>query len=192
MVFINPQLKNIRDEVLGCTKCPLYQSRTWPVIGQGNHGADILFIGEAPGFHEDKSGKPFRGQAGKVLDELLENADLTREEIYICNILKCRPPNNRNPLLEEIKACSPYLIRQLEIIKPQVIGCLGNFAARFVMETFGLQDQIAGMTKIHGTVFQAHKNERSIKIIPLYHPASAAYNPNMMDILKDDFQKLKR
>jgi len=191
MVFISTELKTIRDEVLKCTKCPLHKSRTWPVVGKGNHQADIVLVGEAPGFYEDQCGHPFRGKAGKVLDELLEQANLTREEIYICNVLKCRPPNNRNPLPEEIAECSPYLVRQLEIIQPKTIGCLGNFATHFVMDLFGLSDQCSGMTKIHGTVFSATKEGQSTKIIPLYHPASATYNPNMIDTLKEDFQKLK-
>ena len=191
MVFINTELKTIRDEVLKCTKCPLCKSRTWPVIGKGNHQANIVLIGEAPGFYEDQSGHPFQGKAGKILDELLEQANLKREEIYICNVLKCQPPNNRNPLPEEINKCSPYLIRQLEIIQPETIGCLGNFATRFVMDLFGLSDKCAGMTKIHGIVFPTIKAGKSTKIIPLYHPASATYNPNMIDTLKEDFRKLK-
>ena len=189
MTTTKPGLKEIRDEVLTCTRCPLHKTRTWPVIGKGNHDAKIILVGEAPGFHEDKTGHPFRGQAGKVLDALLEHVNLTREEIYICNILKCRPPNNRNPKPEEIAACTPYLVRQIESIQPRVIGCLGNFSTRFLMDLFGLGDRCAGMTAIHGQIFQVP--EKNLTLVPLYHPASATYNPHMIDTLKADFEVLK-
>ena len=184
-------MKRVRDDVLNCTRCPLYKTRTWPVIGQGNHQASVVLVGEAPGLQEDKCGKPFQGQSGKVLDVLLQSGGLKREDIYICNVLKCRPPNNRNPLPVEIESCAPYLQQQLEIIKPQIIGCLGNFAIRFVFDMFGIADKCAGVTQIHGTVFEVNRGADTLKIIPLYHPASAAYNPNLIDILKADFQKLK-
>lgn len=191
MQQINPNLRVIRDEVLDCKKCPLYETRIYPVIGQGNHQADIVFVGEAPGFNENKTGRPFCGQAGKVFDELLQSAEIKREDIYITNILKCRPPGNRNPLQSEIDACTPYLIRQLKIIQPKVICCLGNFASRFVMELFGLENQCDGISKIHGKVFDGNYDESEIKIIPLYHPAVASYNQNMIGDLKNDFKILK-
>lgn len=192
MQQINPQLRVIRDEVLSCTKCPLYKTRIYPVIGQGNHQADIVLVGEAPGFNENKSGRPFCGQAGKVLDELLESANIKREDIYITNILKCRPPGNRNPLSGEIDACVPYLIRQLKIIEPKIIGCLGNFASKFIMEQFGLLDQIDGISKIHGMVFGGEYDGLTVKVIPLYHPAVATYNKNMIEDLKKDFKILNQ
>ncbi|MCK5461056.1 uracil-DNA glycosylase [Candidatus Gracilibacteria bacterium] len=189
MKQINPKLKIIKDEVLSCTKCPLYKSRTYPVIGQGNHQASLVLIGEAPGFYEDKTGRPFCGQAGKVLDELLQSNEIKREDIYICNILKCRPPNNRNPLPDEINACTSYLIRQIETIQPKAIGCLGNFATRFIMNLFGLSNQCNGISKIHGKVFEVNNEKQKMKIIPLYHPSVASYNQNMIETLKNDFKK---
>ncbi len=192
MTFINPQLRAIRDEVLNCTKCPLYKTRQYPVIGQGNHQASIVLVGEAPGFNENKTGHPFCGQAGKVLDELLETASLKREDIYITNILKCRPPGNRNPLPDEITACTPYLLRQLTAIEPHTIGCLGNFATRFIMEQFGLSERIQGISRIHGQVFTSTFNDRLIKVVPLYHPAVAAYRSDMLDDLKKDFSVLNQ
>jgi len=180
-------LKEIKDKVLACKKCPLYKTRTYPVIGQGNHQAKIIFIGEAPGFSEDKTGYPFCGKAGKILDELLKSIAIKREDIYICNILKCRPPNNRDPEEKEIKACTPYLKKQIEIIKPKIICALGNYSTRYILEKYNLQDKIQGISKIHGKVFSVDNT----KIIPLYHPAAATYNPNMIEMMKNDFQVLK-
>ena len=190
MQQINPQLRIIRDEVLGCTKCSLYKSRTYPVIGQGNHQADIVLVAEAPGANENRSGRPFYGQAGKVLDELLESVNLKREDIYITNILKCRPPGNRNPKLEEIQACTPFLLRQLKIIQPRIVGCLGSFASHFIMEQYSLSDCCAGMNQIHGKSFEVKRPDCTVRIVPLYHPAVASYNSNMIEILKNDFLSL--
>lgn len=190
MQQINPQLRIIRDEVLSCTKCPLYKSRTYPVIGQGNHQASIVLVGEAPGFNENKTGRPFCGKAGEVLDEILKSVNLKREEIYITNILKCRPPGNRNPRPNEIEACTPYLLRQLEIIQPKTVGCLGNFATSFIMKHYGLLDRCDGISKIHGKVFESKRSNQKVRIVPLYHPAVAAYNPNMLQVLKSDFTGL--
>ncbi len=187
LLKIEKALKKIRDEVLACKKCPLYKTRTYPVIGQGNHQAKIVFIGEAPGLSEDKTGRPFCGQAGKILDELLESAGIKREKVYICNILKCRPPGNRNPQCQEIEACTPYLERQIEIIKPKVICSLGNYSTGYIMRKYSLEDKIQGISKIHGKILAAD----NLKIIPLYHPAVATYNPNMKEILKKDFKILK-
>jgi len=184
---IEEKLKKIKDEVLACKKCPLYKTRTYPVIGQGNHQAKIMFIGEAPGFSEDKTGRPFCGQAGKILDELLESVGIKREEVYICNILKCRPPGNRNPQSQEIEACTSYLERQIEIIKPKVICTLGNYSTGFIMKKYGLEGEIQGISKIHGKVFATD----DLKIIPLYHPAVATYNSNMIEVLKKDFKILR-
>ncbi len=188
--IINPKLRVIRDEVLECTKCPLYKTRIYPVIGQGNHQAEIVFVAEAPGANENKTGRPFCGQAGKVLDELLASVNIKREDIYITNILKCRPPKNRNPLQSEIDACTPYLIRQLKIIQPKVICCLGNFSSRFVMELFGLSDMYKGISRIHGQTFQGEYEGQKVAIIPLYHPAVASYNQNMIGVLKNDLMIL--
>jgi len=188
---IEEELRKVKDEVLECKKCFLYKTRTYPVIGEGNHQAKIVFIGEAPGASEDKTGRPFCGAAGKILDELLNSAGIKRQDVYICNILKCRPPANRNPKTEEIEACTPYLLRQIEIIKPKAICALGNFSTSFIFEKYGLKDKIEGISRIHGKVFEVKTLFGSLKIIPLYHPATATYNPNMKEILKKDFQVLK-
>ncbi len=186
------QLKRIKEEVIKCQKCSLCQTRNLPVIGQGNHQAEIILIGEAPGASEDKTGRPFCGQAGRILDELLNSAGLKREEVYICNILKCRPPQNRNPQKEEIEACTSYLERQIAIIKPKIIGSLGNYSTAYLLEKFGLKNKIQGISKIHGQVFETKADFGPIKIIPLYHPAVVVYNQNMEKVLKNDFEILKR
>lgn len=188
--YINPNLKNIRDEVLACKKCPLFKTRKFPMIGQGSHTAKIVFIGEAPGYHEDQTGRPFQGAAGKIFDELLYSIELKREDVYICNILKCRPPKNRNPLPDEIKACTPYLIRQLKEIQPQIICCLGNFSTRFIMNLFGLSEKCSGIGNIHGKFFESQNTQKKVIVIPLYHPAVASYNPNMKESLLSDFQQI--
>jgi DNA polymerase len=185
------KLQLLKQQILNCKKCDLHKTRINPVIGEGSQNADIMFIGEAPGFNEDKQGNPFVGQAGKVFDELLNFIDLKREKIYITNVLKCRPPNNRNPSQEEIKTCSVYLNKQIEIIKPKIICCLGNFSTAYIFKKFNLKDKIEGISKIHGKVFNASTLIGVIKIIPLYHPAVATYNSNMLKILKKDFERIK-
>ena len=185
------QLEELKQIIEKCTKCELYKTRNNPVAGEGNPRAKIMFIGEAPGFNEDKQGKPFVGRAGQILDELLNSVNLKREEIYITNILKCRPPQNRNPQQEEIKACTPYLDKQIKIINPEIICCLGNFATQFILNKFGLKDKIQGISKIHGKPIQISNLNGRVIIIPLYHPAVATYNSNMLQILKEDFQAIK-
>jgi len=185
------KLQLLKEQILNCKRCDLRKTRTNPVIGEGSLDANIMFIGEAPGFNEDKQGKPFVGQAGKIFDELLNSINLKREKIYITNILKCRPPNNRNPTQEEIKICSSHLNKQIDIIKPKVICCLGNFATDYTLKKFGLKDKIQGISKIHGQVFNTSTLTGTIRIIPLYHPAVVTYNPNMLKILKKDFEKTK-
>jgi uracil-DNA glycosylase family 4 len=188
-------LSEIKNEVLDCRKCSLYieraKSKFYPVIGEGSRQAKIMFIGEAPGLNEAKTGKPFCGAAGKILDELLEFVGIKREDVYITNILKDRPPENRDPQPEEIKACTLYLERQIEIIKPKVICPLGRYSMKFLMEKFGLESQIEGISKIHGKLFEINNFFQRIVIIPFYHPAVATYNPNMKKILKEDFKILK-
>ena len=185
------KIKELKQEILNCKKCELWKTRTNPVIGAGSPDTNIMFIGEAPGFNEDKQGKPFVGQAGKIFDELLNSINLKRQDIYITNILKCHPPQNRNPTQEEIKICSLYLNKQIDIIKPKTICCLGNFATDYTLKKFGLKDEIQGISKIHGKIFNALTLAGVIKIIPLYHPAVATYNINMLKILKEDFKILK-
>lgn len=189
---IKKGMGKIKDEVLACEKCPLYEYRKknkfYPVIGEGNHWAEIMFIGESPGLSEAKTGRPFCGEAGKILDELLESVGIKREEVYICNTLKCRPPANRNPKKEEIEACAPYLEKQIEIIKPKVICTLGNYSTAYILEKYGLKNQIQGISKIHGKILSSD----DIKIIPLYHPAVATYNSNMKEVLEKDFKILRK
>jgi len=192
MKSVNPEMKKIRDEVMACRKCPLYNSRIYPVVGEGSHEAKIMFVGEAPGRRESETGRPFCGAAGKILDELLMSINLKREDIYIANILKDRPPSNRDPQKEEIEACAPFLERQIETIKPEVVCALGNYATRYIMEKYGLKEKIEGISRIRGQVFEAKTLFGSIKIIPLYHPAMATYNPNMKEVLKEDFKVLKK
>jgi len=182
------ELKRIKVEVINCKKCSLHKTRTYPVIGQGNHQAKIMFIGEAPGYNEDKTGRPFCGRAGEILDELLQSASIKRESVYIANILKCRPPGNRNPLGKEINACVPYLERQIKSIKPEIICTLGNYSTAYILRKYNLENKIQGISKIHGKIFSA----KDVKIIPSYHPAVATYNPNMKEVLKKDFKILKK
>jgi len=184
-------MEELSKEINNCKKCGLWKTRTNPVIGEGSVNARMMFIGEVPGFNEDKTGKPFCGAGGKILDKLLLSAGLKREDIYIANILKCRPPENRNPVKEEIDACSPYLNKQIEVIKPKIICCLGNFATAYILKKFNLSDKIQGISKIHSQVFSFNSLFGLIKIIPLYHPAVATYNANMVEVLKKDFEVLK-
>lgn len=185
------QLRQIKEEIINCQKCSLHKARILPVIGQGSHQSKIMLVGEAPGASEAKTGRPFCGQAGQVLDELLEGAGIKREEIYITNILKDRPPNNRDPQKDEIKACTPYLERQIKIINPRIIGALGNYSTVYLLEKFDLADKIQGISKIHGQVFETAVDFGPIKIIPLYHPAVVVYNQKMKEILMKDFIILK-
>jgi len=189
------QLRQIRDEVVGLTSSPLYAERTkngvHPVIGEGSHHARLMFIGEAPGRNEAATGRPFVGAAGKILNELLESADIKREDVYITNIVKDRPPFNRDPLPEEIVAYGPFLDRQIRIIQPAIIATLGRYAMGYVMEKFGLADQLQPISKMHGKVFDAQASYGPIKIVPLYHPAVAVYNSTTKDTLKADFAVLK-
>jgi DNA polymerase len=188
-------IEKIKNDVLNCNKCSLSAEKEsngyFSVIGEGDIKANILFVGEAPGFNEAKTGKPFCGRAGKILDELLSSADIKREDVYIANILKCRPPKNRDPLKDEIEACTPYLLRQINVINPKVICTLGNYATAFMMKKYGFQDNVEGISKIHGKVFEIKDLFKSIRIIPLYHPAVATYNINMMGVLKEDFKVLE-
>ena len=189
------EIERITKEVLACQKCPLFKTRKNPVSGEGSLSAKIMFIGEAPGYWEDEKGRPFVGKAGKILDELLESIGITRKDVYIGNLLKCRPTTpdskNRAPGSEEISTCSPYLMRQIEIIKPRIICALGNYSTAFVFEKYGLKNQIEGISRIHGKIFEVKTLFSIIKIIPLYHPAVATYNPNMKGVLERDFKILK-
>jgi DNA polymerase len=188
-------LKKIKDEVLALESSPLYAERVkngvFPVIGEGSHFAKIMFVGEAPGRNEAKSGRPFFGAAGKILNELLESVSIKREDVYITNIVKDRPPQNRDPLPEEIEAYGPFLDRQIEIIQPKIIATLGRYSMVYIMQKFGLAGQLEPISLAHGKWYKAAAGYGEITIIPLYHPAAAIYNQLLKDTLKKDFQILK-
>lgn len=189
------QLKKIRDEIWNLKESPLYKYRTenkyYPVIGEGNHDADIMFIGEAPGKNEAESGRPFCGAAGKLLTHLIESIGLDRKDVYITNIVKDHPPENRDPTPEEIKLYSPFLTRQIEIIQPKVIATLGRFSMWFILEKFDLPEKTQTISKLHGTLLNAKTAYGTIKIAPLYHPAVALYNGSTKKVLEEDFKILK-
>ena len=188
--MVENSLEIIKEQISRCTKGSLYKTRNKPVAGEGCKNADILFIGEAPGRNEDLQGKPFVGRAGKILDTLLKTIDLKRNQIFIGNILKCRPTNNRNPLKNEIDICKVYLDRQIETIQPKIIACLGSFATSYVFEKYGLKP--VKISKAHGKIFQVNTIFGLTKIIPLFHPAVATYNINIKKVLIDDFKSLKQ
>jgi uracil-DNA glycosylase len=178
------ELEAFAREVAGCTRCRLSEGRTQVVFGVGSPKADLMFVGEGPGFHEDKQGIPFVGQAGKLLDKLLAGIGLDRGDVYIANIVKCRPPGNRDPVPDEKEACEPYLFRQIELIQPKVIASLGNHATK------QLSGKDVGITRIHGREQQIQLGSRSVLLYPLYHPAAALYTPAMLNVLEEDFARL--
>lgn len=188
-------LKKIRDEVLALTSSPLYDFRiadkNLPVIGEGAHDARVMFVGEAPGKNEAATGRPFCGASGKLLDDLLASVKISRESVYITNIVKDRPPENRDPSPEEIKIYGPFLDRQIEIIQPQIIATLGRFSMVYIMTKFGLSDVLRSISQMHGQLFEAKTTYGTVKILPLYHPAAAIYNRALLDTLKLDFAKLR-
>lgn len=184
-------LKKIKDDVVALKNSPLYKYRVKPVIGEGDHFAKIMFIGEAPGKNESETGRPFCGAAGRILDELLNFVGLKREEVYITNIVKDRPPENRDPLPEEISLYAPFLDRQIDIIQPKIIATLGRFSMVYIMDRFGLQDQLKNISQMHGKVFEASASYGKLNIVPLFHPAVALYNGSTKDTLKEDFKVLK-
>jgi uracil-DNA glycosylase len=190
------KMKVIRDEILNLKSSPLYieriNNKVFPVIGEGSHDAKIMFVGEAPGKNEAATGKPFCGRSGQVLDELLMSAGIKREDVYVTNVVKDRPTNNRDPLPEEIKIYAPFLDRQIEIIEPKVIATLGRFSMVYIMERFGLSNVLGPISTMHGKVFTAKASYGDITIIPLYHPAVAVYNSGMKGALLEDFKILKK
>jgi len=184
-------LKKIKDEVINLKESPLYAERVKPVIGEGNHMAEVMLVGEAPGKNESETGRPFCGASGRVLDELLGSINLPREKVYITNILKDRPPANRDPVSEEIELYAPFLDRQIEIIKPKIVGALGRFAMTYLMERYGLGDEVEPISKMHGRFFEAQFKHGIVGLVPLYHPAVAVYNNNMKSELIKDFKIIK-
>ena len=190
------KMKEIRNELLQLKESPLYEYRVknkfFPVVGEGSHVAHIMFVGEAPGKNEAETARPFCGRSGKVLDEMLESINLNRSDVYITNIVKDRPPENRDPALDEIEVYAPFLDRQIEIIKPQVIATLGRFSMKYIMEKFGLKDKIGTITELHGKEFPATSSYGPVNIIPLYHPAVALYDGSNKETLLNDFKVLEK
>jgi uracil-DNA glycosylase len=178
------ELEVLARQAAGCTRCRLHEGRTQVVFGVGNPDADLMFVGEAPGFHEDKQGYPFVGQAGKLLDKLLAGIGLDRSHVYIANVIKCRPPGNRDPVPDEKEACEPYLFRQVELIRPKVIATLGNHATK------QLSGKETGITRVHGQEQQLKVGSLDVLLYPLYHPAAALYTPAMLTVLEEDFARL--
>jgi DNA polymerase len=178
------ELSVLADAVAGCTKCRLAEGRTQVVFGSGHPQADLMFVGEAPGFHEDKQGVPFVGQAGKLLDKLLGGIGLTRSDVFVANVLKCRPPGNRDPQPDEIQACEGHLWKQIELIQPKVVATLGNFATKL------LSGRQLGITRVHGQEQETTLGGNKVLLYPLYHPAAALYTPRMLEVLESDFRRL--
>ena len=177
-------LAALATEASACTRCRLAQTRTQVVFGVGNPNADLMFVGEAPGFHEDQQGYPFVGQAGKLLDKLLAGIGLERSDVYVANTIKCRPPGNRDPNPDEKEACEPWLFRQIELIRPRVIATLGNHATK------QLTGKEIGITRVHGREQEVTYGSVQLLLYPLYHPAAALYTPAMLKVLEDDFRRL--
>jgi len=175
-------LQELNTSLHNCQRCKLAKlGRTQVVFGTGNPNASIMFVGEAPGFNEDQQGEPFVGAAGKLLDKLLESAGLSRSQVYIANVIKCRPPGNRDPEQDEVDTCKPFLLQQIELIKPKLVCTLGNWATQTILE------KKVGITKVKG---QAIRLERFV-VFPLLHPAAALHQGNLLETLKEDFRKLK-
>jgi DNA polymerase len=177
-------LREYAEQTSSCTLCTLAEGRTQVVFGSGSPNAELMFVGEAPGFHEDQQGVPFVGQAGKLLDKLLGGIGLTRADVFVVNVLKCRPPGNRDPLPEEIAACEPHLFRQIELIDPKLVATLGNFATKL------LSGRPQGITRVHGHEQEVTLGSRTVSLYPLYHPAAALYTPSMLKVLEEDFARI--
>ena len=178
------ELVELYREVSGCALCPLAETRTKTVFGAGNANAELMFVGEAPGAEEDRQGLPFVGRAGQLLSELLGEIGLSREDVFIANVLKSRPPGNRDPMPSEIEACQPYLWKQIALIQPTVIASLGNFATKL------LSGNQTGITKVRGTPQVHELGGRTVFLFPLLHPAAALRTPAMKQTLREDFAKL--
>ncbi|HEX5593269.1 MAG TPA: uracil-DNA glycosylase [Solirubrobacterales bacterium] len=175
------KLVELYKEVQRCEKCPLHETRTKVVFGAGNADADLMFVGEAPGAEEDRQGLPFVGRAGQLLNQLLEEIGLSREEVFIANVLKNRPPGNRDPLPPEIQACEPWLWQQVALIEPRVVCTLGNFSTKL------LSGSQTGITKVRGTPQVHERGGRMVYLLPLFHPAAALRTPAVKETLRADF-----
>ena len=184
------KLDQIKNKVLECKKCSLHKTRNNLVFGEGIFNPNIMFIGEAPGKNEDKIGRPFVGRAGRIFDEMLGSIELKRENVYISNIIKCRPPKNRNPTKIETTMCSKYIDKQIEIINPKVIVPLGRIAISYIFKKFGLPFE--KISNIHGSLYSINNSLNKFKIIPIYHPASVIYNNKLKNFLLEDFKFIKQ
>jgi len=178
-------LQEIEEEIRQCRKCPLWKTRTNAVPGEGRSDASLMLVGEAPGRKEDVEGRPFVGAAGKLLTETLKKNGVGREEIYITNVVKCRPPGNRNPREEEIEKCLPYLQRQIDVVRPIIILAMGNFASSALLKMHGFRD--GKITAIRGRIFESPLH--AIKIIPTFHPAACIYNRALTEYFEKDVRK---
>ncbi len=178
------KLVELFGEASGCLRCPLSESRTKVVFGSGNADADLMFVGEAPGAEEDRRGLPFVGRAGGLLNEMLAEIGLSRDDVFIANVLKCRPPGNRDPQPEEIESCRPYLFEQVRLIEPRVVATLGNFATKL------LSGNPTGITKVRGTPQVHELGGRTVFLLPLFHPAAALRTPAVAETLRGDFRDL--
>ncbi len=189
------KIAKLTEEILNLEDSVLVLDRKvqgyFPVIGEGSLKSKIVFIGEAPGINEAKTGRPFIGKSGKLLDELLLSADIKREDIYITNIIKDKPPKNRDPFPSEIALYAPYLDRQLEIIKPKIIATLGRFSMEYIMTRYGLESELDSISNLHGKILETKMKYGKVNIIPLYHPAAAIYNQHLKETLYSDIQILK-
>ena len=182
------EMRALVEEIMSCTRCPLHATRKNPVPGEGSLNAALMLIGEAPGRWEDEKGRPFVGAAGKLLDSLLASIGLRREEVYIANILKCRPPGNRDPRPEEVEACTPFLDRQIEIVQPRIIVTLGRHSTRYILAKAGIS--IRGITQVRGRPYYVDLGFK-VLVIPTFHPAAALYNPKYRSVLEEDFQLIR-
>jgi uracil-DNA glycosylase len=178
------ELVALFKQVSSCTRCPLHETRTKAVFGAGNADAELMFVGEAPGAEEDRQGLPFVGRAGQLLNELLGEIGLAREDVFIANVLKSRPPGNRDPRPEEIAACEPYLFEQVRLIEPRVVCTLGNFSTKL------LTGSQAGITRVRGTPQLHELGGRAVFLLPLFHPAAALRTPAMKETLRADFARI--
>ncbi len=183
------ELKQIEEEIRSCIKCPLSKNRTNKVPGEGSYNPTIMFIGEAPGRQEDIQGRPFVGRAGEYLTYLISTLGLRREDVYITNVVKCRPPNNRDPTEDEIEKCLPYLRRQIKLLKPRIIVALGRHAAKTLARESGIS--FRGITRERGKILKVKMYGLDIDLVYTYHPAAALYNPNLKNIIEGDFDKIK-
>lgn len=178
------EFEDLRREVERCTLCALHETRTRAVFGEGDPHADLMFVGEAPGYHEDQQGRPFVGSAGKLLEELLASIGMQRSQVFIANVLKSRPPDNRDPRPDEIAACEPYLWRQIALIQPRVVCTLGNFATKL------LSGEPTGITRVRGRAQLRELGGRAVYLYPIFHPAAALYTPRMLQVLEEDFARI--